>query len=69
MADGAPRSCQVEGNTGGRCASETATLGYHSAPPAPPAMQARRHSYWWHLLVDLPILLMGKCILFSVDLD
>ncbi|CAH2042047.1 unnamed protein product, partial [Iphiclides podalirius] len=36
-------------------------------PPAPPEMQAR-HSFWWHLLIDLPILLLvaAVCILLEV---
>ncbi|XP_073954093.1 phospholipid phosphatase 2-like isoform X1 [Choristoneura fumiferana] len=36
-------------------------------PPAPAVMQAR-HSFWWHLLIDLPILLLvaAVCILLEV---
>ncbi|KAL4704755.1 hypothetical protein ACJJTC_009772 [Scirpophaga incertulas] len=46
---------------------DVATLPEPAQTPTAPEMQAR-HSYWWHLLVDLPILLLvgAICILLEV---
>ncbi|XP_063540684.1 phospholipid phosphatase 2-like isoform X1 [Cydia strobilella] len=46
---------------------DVANLDVVTVPPVPAEMQAR-HSYWWHLLIDLPILLLvaAVCILLEV---
>ncbi|XP_063830505.1 phospholipid phosphatase 2-like isoform X1 [Ostrinia nubilalis] len=52
--------------------SSTSTLDIAAVPeqraPAAPAEMQARHSFWWHLFIDLPILILvaAVCILLEV---